>query len=189
MGRLFGTDGIRGVANTELTCELAASVGKALATVLKSNINKTTVIVGCDTRRSSDMLCASIIGGLCSAGANAEFVGCVPTPAVAYLTKRHSANAGIMVSASHNPAEYNGIKIFSSEGIKLPDQLEEEIERIVNLPTASSSPSATDIGRVTNRAEEYLSEYCEYLKNTVDHRLDGIRIALDCANGSASSSA
>lgn len=190
MGKLFGTDGIRGIANIELTCELASSVGKALATVLKNTAKtKVTVIVGCDTRRSSDMLCASIIGGLCSAGASVEYVGCVPTPAVAYLTRHHSANAGIMVSASHNPAEYNGIKIFSSTGIKLPDHLEEEIERMLASPPTSLPPSGIDIGKVSNHKEAYLTEYCDYLKNTVDQRLDGIRIAIDCANGSASVSA
>jgi len=186
MGRLFGTDGIRGIANTELTCELALNVGRAVATVLKNGNGKTlNIIVGCDTRRSADMLCSAIIAGICSAGANAEFVGCLTTPAIAFLTQAHSADAGIMLSASHNPAEYNGIKVFASDGIKLPDQLEEEIEAMLSSQLPFPTTSIEKIGTLTDLTKESITEYSEYLKKTVPHRLDGLNIAVDCANGAS----
>ena len=185
MGKLFGTDGIRGIANTELTCELAFTVGKALVAVLKkADKDRSTFVIGCDTRRSSDMLSAAVISGACSAGADTVFIGCAPTPAVAYLTKTHAFDAGIMISASHNPAEYNGIKIFGTDGIKLPDQLEDEIEKIIAERSPLPSPDGLGIGKALFHAEDYLSEYIEYLKKTVSHRLDGLNIAVDCANGS-----
>ena len=190
MGKLFGTDGIRGIANTELTCQLAASVGKALSTVLKkTDDKKLTVLLGCDTRRSSDMLSAAMISGICSAGADVVFIGCAPTPAVAYLTKKHGFHAGVIISASHNPSEYNGIKIFSSDGVKLPDSLEEEIEKLINECAPFPSPIGSRLGKVVCRSEEYLTEYIEYLKSTVEHRPYGIKVALDCATGAASSTA
>ena len=132
MGRLFGTDGARGVANTELTAELAMNIGRAAAMVLISEeVEHPTILIGKDTRRSGDMLEGALIAGLCSVGANVELLGVVPTPAVAYLVGKYNADAGIMISASHNPFEFNGIKIFSSEGTKLPDDLENRIEEIV----------------------------------------------------------
>ena len=132
MGRLFGTDGVRGVANRELTCDLAMGIGRAAALVLaKGGRRRPVFVIGADTRMSSDMLEAALIAGLCSVGADVIRLGVIPTPAVAYLVGKYKADAGIMISASHNPAEYNGIKLFNGEGYKLADALEEEIESIV----------------------------------------------------------
>ena len=132
MGRLFGTDGVRGVANSELTCEMAMRIGRAAAMVLTdSNHRHPKVLIGKDTRLSSDMLEAAITAGLCSVGANVVQLGVVPTPAVAFLVGKYKADAGVMLTASHNPCEFNGIKIFSGDGYKLPDALEEQIEAIV----------------------------------------------------------
>ena len=132
MGRLFGTDGVRGVANSELTCEMAMNIGRAAAMVLTdSNHRHPKVLIGKDTRLSSDMLEAAITAGLCSVGANVVQLGVVPTPAVAFLVGKYKADAGVMLTASHNPCEFNGIKIFSGDGYKLPDALEEQIEAIV----------------------------------------------------------
>ena len=132
MGRLFGTDGARGVANTELSCETAMAIGRAAAMVLaEAEHHKPKVVIGKDTRISSDMLEAALVAGFCSVGADVLLLGVLPTPAVAYLVKAYGADAGVMISASHNPCEYNGIKIFNSEGYKLSDALEEEIEAIV----------------------------------------------------------
>ena len=120
MARLFGTDGVRGVANKELTVELAMNLGKAGAYVLtKENSHKATILVGCDTRISGDMLANALMAGICSVGANAIYAGVIPTPAIAYLTRKYNCDAGVVVSASHNPAEYNGIKFFGGTGYKL----------------------------------------------------------------------
>ena len=187
MGRLFGTDGVRGIANDTLTCERALQIGRATATVLTgSKKRKTLVLVGCDTRLSSDMLASALSAGLCSVGADVVNIGVVPTPAVAYLVKRYHAQAGVMISASHNPSKFNGIKIFSEDGYKLPDELEERIESIVldNTPfPAIATPD--EIGRIkydTSAAQDYI----EYLKSTVSVDMSALRIALDSANGSAS---
>ena len=132
MGRLFGTDGVRGVANVELTCELALSIGRAAAAVLSKGMRRRPVfVVGTDPRISSDMLAAAVTAGLCSMGADVKSLDVVPTPAVAYLVGKYKADAGVMISASHNPSEYNGIKIFSGDGYKLPDALEEQRESMV----------------------------------------------------------
>ena len=155
MGRLFGTDGARGVANAELTPELAMNIGRAAAMVLISDeVEHPTILIGKDTRLSGDMLEGALIAGLCSVGANVHILGVVPTPAVAYLVGKYNADAGIMISASHNPFEFNGIKIFSSDGCKLPDALENRIEEIV-LDHVVPYASATDenIGRVTYDTE------------------------------------
>ena len=146
MARLFGTDGVRGVANEELTPLLAMQLGQAGATVLtKENEHRPTIMVGCDTRISGDMLANALMAGICSVGANAVYVGVIPTPAVAYLTKKYKVEAGVVISASHNPVEFNGIKFFDGNGYKLPDSLEDEIEDLirngmqgVELPTGSS---------------------------------------------------
>lgn len=188
MGRLFGTDGARGVANTELTCELAMQIGRAAAMVLSGSNNgkRPVVMIGKDTRASGDMLEGALTAGLCSVGADIVILGVVPTPAVAYLVKKYGADAGIMISASHNPCEYNGIKIFSGSGYKLPDDMENKIEEIV-LDNSCKIPAPTGggVGMVTyNRAA--LDEYIEHIASTIDVRLDGLRIALDCANGSSS---
>lgn len=186
MARLFGTDGVRGVANTELTCELAMSIGRAAATVLtQGGDRRPTVVIGCDTRISSDMLCAAMTAGLCSVGADVIQLGVVPTPAVAYLVSKYQADAGVMISASHNPPQFNGIKIFGSRGIKLPDSLEQRIEETVldNMhPLTLANGNAT--GRVTY-SPEGAKYYAEHIRSSVSCRLDGLRIALDCANGAA----
>lgn len=190
MGRLFGTDGARGVANTELTPELAMNIGRAAAMVL---INKETehpkVLIGKDTRLSSDMLEGALIAGLCSVGANVVKLGVVPTPAVAYLIGKYSADAGIMISASHNPFEFNGIKIFNMDGYKLPDELEEQIESIV-LDHAQPYPECSDekLGCVID-AETAVDDYINHVVENVEYRLDGMEIALDCSNGSSSRTA
>ena len=151
MGRLFGTDGARGVANTEITCELALKIGRAAAMVLAEDLDhKPQVLIGMDTRKSGDMLCNAIAAGLCSVGADVLMLGVVPTPAVAYLVKTYEYDAGVMISASHNPCEYNGIKIFRSNGYKLPDAMEEEIEAII-LDDVRKPPQVIggEIGKVT----------------------------------------
>ena len=189
MGRLFGTDGIRGIANSFLSCELAVKVGRAAGTVLSDGSRRRLLFcVGSDTRISSDMLSFSIASGLCSVGADVIILGVVPTPAVAYLVEKYKADAGIMISASHNPAEYNGIKIFSGDGYKIPDALEEQIETLVLDEEIPENLSGTDIGKVTY-ANNAVRDYVEHLKSTVMNSLDGLNIAVDCANGSASVSA
>ncbi len=190
MGRLFGTDGARGVANTELTCELAMNIGKAAAMVLTSEeVEHPTFLIGKDTRLSGDMLEGALIAGLCSVGANVKLLGVVPTPAVAYLVRKYGADAGIMISASHNPYEFNGIKIFSGEGYKLPDDLEESIESIV-LDNAKpyTIPQHGGIGTV-EVLDTAADEYVDYVVSTIEHDLSGMEIALDCSNGSSSRTA
>ncbi len=132
MGRIFGTDGARGIANKELTVDLALSIGRAAAVVLTNeDVKHPTFLIGKDTRVSGDMLEGALVAGLTSVGANVIILGVVPTPAVAYLVKKFNADAGIMISASHNPFEFNGIKLFNEEGFKLPDEIEEKIEDII----------------------------------------------------------
>ena len=190
MGRLFGTDGARGIANTELTCELAMNIGKAAAMVLTSKeVEHPTFLIGKDTRLSGDMLEGALIAGLCSVGANVKLLGVVPTPAVAYLVKKYNADAGIMISASHNPYEFNGIKLFSGEGYKLPDALEEEIEAII-LDNAKpyATPEFDGLGTV-EVVETAADDYIDYVASTVEYKLDGMEVALDCSNGSSSRTA
>lgn len=190
MGRLFGTDGARGIANTELTCELAMNIGKAAAMVLtEDGKNHPKILIGKDTRLSSDMLEGALVAGLCSVGADVVLLGVVPTPAVAYLIKKYNADAGIMISASHNPFEFNGIKIFSNEGFKLPDALEEQIEAIV-LDNAKpyQTPSGDSLGSVST-AENATEDYIYHVIETVPYKLDGMKIAIDCSNGAASRTA
>lgn len=188
MGRLFGTDGARGVANTELTCELAMNIGRAAAMVLTdSGVHKhPKILIGKDTRLSSDMLEGALIAGLCSVGAEVVLLGAVPTPTVAFLIKKYKADAGIMISASHNPFEFNGIKIFSSDGYKLPDALEAEIESIVlDHSKPYYAPLGDSLGKVT-RCETAAEDYIQHIIDTVPYRLDGMKIAIDCSNGSSS---
>lgn len=190
MGRLFGTDGARGVANTELTCELAMNIGRAAAMVLTEQSNKKpVVIIGKDTRLSSDMLEGAIISGLCSVGADVITLGVVPTPAVALLVKKYNADAGIMISASHNPYEFNGIKIFSGTGFKLPDTLEEEIEAIVlDNVKPYDIVSMDKLGKVTV-ADNAVQEYIDHVVSTVPEKPQGLKVAFDCSNGSSSRTA
>ena len=187
MGRLFGTDGARGVANSELTCELAMKIGRATAMVLTDSTHKRPrVLIGMDTRASSEMLEAAISAGLCSVGADVLLLGVVPTPAVAFLVQKYQYDAGIMISASHNPCEYNGIKIFKSDGYKLPDALEEEIEAIILDETVVPPVKiGGDVGRITT-SEMPIFDYITHLCSTVDYRFNNMKIALDCANGSSS---
>jgi len=190
MRRLFGTDGIRGVANEFLSCERTISIGRALGHILSSNHRyRPKVLIGMDTRISSDMLASAMSAGLCSVGSDVMTLGVVPTPAVAYLVKKYKAKAGVMISASHNPFEYNGIKIFGEDGFKLSDELEEQIESIVldNTPPIKIA-SAEEIGRRYDTPYA-LHDYISYLMHTTDTSLDGMRIAIDASNGSASATA
>lgn len=187
MGRLFGTDGVRGVANETLTCELALNIGRAAAAVLTNSRRRRPIfVIGTDTRISSDMLSAALSSGLCSVGADVINLGVIPTPAVAYLVGKYKADAGIMISASHNPSEFNGIKIFSGDGYKLPDALEERIEAIVldglSVPECCTGGEIGKITHCTTAAKDYI----DHLKSTVPYSLEGLNIAVDCANGSAS---
>lgn len=188
MGRLFGTDGVRGIANKDLTNDLAMKIGAAAATVLlrEAKSKKPTVLIGKDTRASGDMLEAALTAGLCSVGCNVLSIGIVPTPAVAYLVGLYECEAGIMISASHNPCEYNGIKIFQKTGYKLDDAIEEEIEAIV-LDNAEEIDIKIG-GDVGNRlySKTAVNDYIDHVVSTTDVRFDGLKIALDCANGSAS---
>ena len=187
MGRLFGTDGARGVANTELTCELAMQIGRAAAMVLiDGNVKRPKVMIGMDTRISSNMLCSAITAGLCSVGADVMNLGVLPTPAVAYLVKKYEYDAAVMITASHNPCEYNGIKIFQKDGFKLPDELEEKIEAII-LDGASVPPVkvGADVGRIRT-SEMPVFDYVRYLESTVDCTFEEYKVALDCANGASS---
>lgn len=185
MGRLFGTDGVRGIANKELTPELAFYLGKAGAKVLSKFHKKPLFVIGRDTRISGDMLEAAVVAGLCSSGADVVKVGIVPTPAVAYLTRHFKADAGIVISASHNPVEYNGIKFFDSRGYKLPDELEDEIEEIVhNGDFEKNPPIGAEVGRVYEK--DGLSSYVDYVVSLFgENYFKGFNVALDCANGAS----
>lgn len=186
MGRLFGTDGVRGVANDELTPLLAMQLGQAGAYVLtKENMHKPTIMVGCDTRISGDMLANALMAGICSVGANAVYVGVIPTPAVAYLTRKYKVDAGVVISASHNPVEFNGIKFFDGDGYKLPDALEDEIEAIIKGGmTGIKFPIGANVGKIkyrTDAREEYINHSIQSVK--ID--LSGLKIVVDCAEGAA----
>ncbi|MDD4327250.1 MAG: phosphoglucosamine mutase [Eubacteriales bacterium] len=188
MGRLFGTDGVRGVANTELTSELAYKLGRYGAIVLAGETkHKPRILVGSDTRISCPMLESAMVAGICSAGADALVCGVIPTPGIAKLVKMYDCDAGVVISASHNSFEFNGIKFFSSEGFKLPDRIEDEIEKAVNDPSSCDDrrPSGTDVGhRIACSCAS--SDYANELKKAFDIDLHGMRIALDCANGATS---
>lgn len=186
MARMFGTDGVRGVAGSELTIELATKLGQAGAYVLtKEQEHKATIIVGCDTRISGGMLASALMSGICSVGANAIFVGVMPTPAIAYLTRKHKVDAGVVISASHNPMEFNGIKFFNGEGYKLSDALEDEIEALIkdNLKNIQL-PTGSEIGKIDYRFD-LRDEYVEFIKKSVPVDLTGMKIVIDCAEGAA----
>ncbi|MEA5050137.1 MAG: phosphoglucosamine mutase [Oscillospiraceae bacterium] len=187
MGRLFGTDGVRGVANTELSCELAMDIGRAAAYVLtKETAHKAKIVIGRDTRVSGDMLENALVAGICSVGADAVLLGVIPTPAVAYLVKKYNADAGVVISASHNPVEFNGIKIFNGDGFKLADAIEDEIETyILEKKDAIERKTHGDIGSVT-RCETAVRDYVDHIEKCVDGDLRGVRVAIDCANGASS---
>lgn len=185
MARLFGTDGVRGVANSELTAEFALDLGKATVSVLSRDTTaKAKILIGKDTRISSDMLEAAIAAGICSMGADVVMLGFIPTPAVAYLITLYNADAGIVVSASHNPMEFNGIKVLGSMGFKLTDEQEDEIEESIKKKDFSIPKVGKEIGSIsflTNAANDYI----EHLVGSVEGSLEGLKVAVDCANGSA----
>ena len=186
MARLFGTDGVRGIANQDLTCELAFKLGQAAACVLASNVHRPTILVGRDTRISGEMLESALVAGICSMGARAVLVDVLPTPAIAYLTRYYQADAGAVISASHNTVEYNGIKFFNSQGYKLPDAIEDEIEEIVKngLPEGKQLPIGDGVGRPV-RQRNAQRRYIDFAKETTGVRLDGLHIVVDCAQGAS----
>lgn len=187
MGRLFGTDGVRGVANTELTPELAYSIGRAGAYVLTKQANgRAKILVGRDTRISGPLLECALVAGMCSVGADVVISGVIPTPAIAYLVRTEGFDAGVMISASHNPYEHNGIKYFSGSGYKLSDEIEEEIEAIIlDNAVEIENPTHEKVGNVTYDYS-LCDKYIEFAKSTIDCDLSGMKIAIDCANGASS---
>jgi len=192
MGKLFGTDGIRGVVNAGLDAELAYKVGLAAASVLAAEKpeGKPVFTIGQDTRISSDLLKGALIAGLCSAGADVLDLGTIPTPAVAWVTVDRKADAGIVISASHNPFEHNGIKIFNGQGFKLSDELEDRVEAII-FEDAKNVQRKTGgyLGKVRYIAPQAREEYIAHLLSTVGRDMGGLRILIDCANGAASATA
>ena len=186
MGRLFGTDGVRGVANEELTPLLAMQLGQAGAFVLtRENQHKPTIMVGCDTRISGDMLANALMAGACSVGANCIYVGVIPTPAIAYLTKKYKVDAGVVISASHNPVEFNGIKFFDGNGFKLPDALEDEIEELIRSEMRGVKfPTGSRVGKIKYRTDAR-EEYINHAIQSVNVDLSGLKIVVDCAEGAS----
>ena len=186
MGRLFGTDGVRGVANVELTAELAFKLGQCGAYVLTKAADHTpTILIGKDTRISGDMLEAALTAGMCSVGVKVVSLGVLPTPAVAYLTRYYKADAGVVISASHNPYEYNGIKFFNGDGYKLSDSVEDEIEAYIKGEKMMDQLSDNDgIGTVTANNHS-IEDYVKFAVSTIDCDLKGMKIAIDCANGAS----
>ena len=188
MARLFGTDGVRGEANVTLLPEMAYRLGRAATLYFgKEAEEQPLILIGRDTRLSGEMLEAALTAGICSAGGRAMLAGVIPTPAIAYLARRHRAKAGIVISASHNPFHDNGIKFFGGDGYKLPDAVEDELEAIVhqienedNLPR----PAADKVGHIEYRSD-LLNQYIEFVLSTCHERFDGMKIVLDCANGAA----
>lgn len=186
MGRLFGTDGVRGIANLELTPELAFNLGKAGTYVLKKENKRPIILIGKDTRVSGDMLENALAAGILAVGGNVIKVGVLPTPAIAFLTKYYEADAGIVISASHNSFEYNGIKFFNGSGYKLDDLLEEKIEDIIiSSVDVNSHITGELIGKCLEAEENSQQLYEKHLLDTVSYRLEGKKIVLDCANGAA----
>jgi phosphoglucosamine mutase len=186
MARMFGTDGVRGVVGCDLSCEDAYNLGRAGAYVLTSGAHKPKILVGRDTRISGQMLEAALCAGICSVGAEAEVVGIMPTPAVAYLTRLYNADAGIVISASHNPFQDNGIKFFNSDGFKLPDETEDKIESIIksnfkDIPNAMG----IDVGKI-NHITNAEDDYIKYIRSLNKVDLSGIKVVIDCANGASS---
>lgn len=183
MVRLFGTDGVRGVANSELTPELAFKLGEAAGHFLGER-GRGRIVVGMDTRRSGDMLEAAIVAGICSSGVDALRAGIVPTPAVAFLARDLQADGGVVISASHNPAEYNGIKLFDRDGFKLPDEIEDEIEEFLVSERSNLRPAGTKVG-TTSVVADACERYVAHAVATVPARLDGLRVAIDCGHGAS----
>lgn len=186
MARLFGTDGVRGIANEELTPLLAMQLGQAGACVLtKEKEHKPTIMVGCDTRISGDMLANALMAGACSVGANCIYVGVLPTPAVAYLTRKYKVDAGVVISASHNPVEFNGIKFFDGQGYKLPDAMEDEIEALIASGMQGVKfPTGPGVGKIKYR-NDAREEYINHSIRSVNVNLQGMKIVVDCAEGAS----
>ncbi len=186
MARLFGTDGVRGVANTELTPLLAMQLGAAGAYVLtEQNAYRPTIMVGCDTRVSGDMLANALMAGICSVGANAVYVGVIPTPAIAYLTRQYKVDAGVVISASHNPVEFNGIKFFNGDGYKLSDELEDKIEAYIkNGNKDLPAPIGSGVGKIKYRRDAR-EEYINHSMKQIHTDLHGMKIVVDCAEGAS----
>ena len=185
MSRIFGTDGVRGIANSELTVELAYKLGKAGAYVLTNTLHRPKILVGMDTRISGDMLESALVAGILSSGAEAICVGVVPTPAVAYLTRKYGADAGVVISASHNPVEYNGIKFFNKDGFKLSDELEDNIQALIEKNFEGIEVvTGEKLGKkvvIDNATQDYV----DFAVSTVKGDLKGLKIAIDCANGAS----
>ena len=186
MGKYFGTDGVRGVAGADLTCELAMKIGRGAAAVLTGSTgHRPRILIGKDTRQSGDMLEAALTAGLCSVGADVESLGVLPTPAVAYLVGKYNADAGIVISASHNPMEFNGIKIFAGTGYKLPDEVENQIEAYIDNDCAGIElKTGAEVGRVYRR-DDGLQDYVDHLYESIHGDLTGLRVCIDCANGAS----
>lgn len=186
MGKLFGTDGVRGVAGEDLTPELAMKIGRSAACVLTAQLeHRPKVLIGKDTRISGDMLESALAAGLCSVGADVELIGVIPTPGVAHLMSKYGADAGVVISASHNPVEFNGIKIFKGDGYKLPDAVEDEIEKYILDDIHIKLATGENVGKVS-RKDTAVDDYVEYLAGCVQANLNGLNIAVDCANGASS---
>lgn len=187
--KLFGTDGVRGVANLEpMTVETALKIGKGTALLFRGKRgHRPRIVIGKDTRLSGYMLENAIASGICSMGADVLLVGPLPTPGIAFLTRSMRADAGVVISASHNPYQDNGIKIFSSDGFKLPDEMEEEIERFVWMGSSETSgPTASHVGKAF-RVDDARGRYIVFLKSSFPQELnlEGIKVVVDCANGAA----
>jgi phosphoglucosamine mutase len=186
MTRLFGTDGVRGLANVyPMSPDMVLRLGQAIGIYFGTRHTKARILIGKDTRRSGYMLEQALCSGICSVGVDAYFLGPLPTPGIAYLTRGMRASAGIVISASHNPFHDNGIKIFSADGYKLPDEVEDELEKLVSdTSLAENSPTGAGIGRA-RRIEDAIGQYAVFLKEQFPKhlRLDGLRIVIDCANG------
>lgn len=190
MGKLFGTDGIRGVVGETLTAELAYQVGRAVTTVLAESLgHKPVITIGKDTRISSDMLESALMAGICSVGGDVMPFGTIPTPAVAFLTVQEHADAGIVISASHNPYEHNGIKVFNGQGYKLSDQMEAKVEELILYHTNIPAKSHGEIGTRFHGMRQMKKDYIHHLYSTLDCDLTGLRVLVDCANGAASATA
>jgi len=182
MARLFGTDGVRGIANRDLSCELAFKIGAVGACVLTNEVHSPRILIGMDTRRSGEMLAAALTAGICSVGGDVVRVGVLPTPALAYLVRLYEADAAVMISASHNPMEYNGIKWFDGCGFKLSDEIEDRIEAMIASDEELPHPEGRDVGTVIP-APRAARDYCDYLVSKSTGRFDGLKVVLDCANG------
>ena len=190
MGKLFGTDGIRGVVGENLTADMAFRVGQSIASVLEEEKGgRPTVVIGKDTRISSDMLESALMAGICDLGGDVKPLGTIPTPAVAYLARQERADAGIVISASHNPYEHNGIKVFSGQGYKLSDSVEARIEEKILSAEPPRHRTRGEIGRRHHGMRQLKRDYIDFAASTVESDLSGLKILVDCANGAASATA